>query len=110
MMALVLWRRDIGLIQQVAKMVKTASMKLCEIYLRCSTLSTAYLRRPKTFARVTGNIKTFGSKKYINASQIRPVRDAHETFFHLLDVIAVQLTFDRGSVSRFSCSVLYLRD
>jgi len=52
---------------------------------------------PKTFARVTGNIKTFGSKKYINASQIRPVGDSHEPFFHLLDVIAVQLSFDRGS-------------
>jgi len=52
---------------------------------------------PKTLARVTGNIKTFGSRKYINASQIQPVRDSHEIFFHLLDVIAVQLTFDRGS-------------
>jgi hypothetical protein len=109
MMVLVPWRRDIGPIQQ-AKMVKTASMKLCKSQLRCSTLSATYLRRPKTFARVTGNIKTFGSKKYINASQIRPVRDAHETFFHLLDVISVQLTFDRGSVNIFSCSVLHTRD
>ena len=73
-------------------------MKLCEFYIRRRTPSTAYLRRPKTFARVTGNIKTFGSRKYINASQIRPVRDYHEIFFHQLDVIAVQLTFDRGSV------------
>jgi len=102
-MVLVRWRRDIGLIQQLAKTVKTASMKLCEFCLRCLTPSTADLRRPKTFARVTGNIKTFGSKKYINASQIRPIRDAHEAFFHLLEVIAVQLTFDRGSVNIFSC-------
>jgi hypothetical protein len=79
-------------------------MKLCEIYFRRCTPSTAYLRRPKTFARVTGNIKTFGSRKYINASQIRPVRDPHENFFHLLDVIAVQLTFDRGSVKIFPVS------
>jgi hypothetical protein len=101
MMVLVLWKRDIGLIQ-LAKRVKKARMKLCEIYLGLRAPSAAYLRRPKTFARVTGNIKTFGSKKYINASQIRPVRDAHETFFHLLDAIAVQLTFDRGSVNIFS--------
>lgn len=76
-------------------------------YLRHRAASTAHLRSPKTFARVTGNIKTFGSRKYINASQIRPVRDPHELFFHLLDVIAVQLTFDRGSVrilSSFRCT------
>jgi hypothetical protein len=82
-------------------------MKLCEFYLRRRTRSTAYLRRPNTFARVTGNIKTFGSRKYINASQIRPVRDPHEIFFHQLDVIAVQLTFDRGSVNMFSSFQLY---
>jgi hypothetical protein len=96
----VLWKRDIGLIQ-LAKTVKTARTKLCEIYLRLRTPSAAYLRRPKIFARVTGNIKTFGSKKYINASQIRPIHDTHEPFFHLLDAISVQLTFDRGSVKIF---------
>jgi hypothetical protein len=85
-------------------------MKLCEFYLRRHIPSTAYLRRPKTFARVTGNIKTFGSKKYINASQIRPVRDPHEIFFHQLDVIAVQLTFDRGSVKIFQAFVVPLTD
>jgi hypothetical protein len=81
-------------------------MKLCKFYLRRRTPSTAYLRRSKTLARVTGNIKTFGSRKYINASQIQSVRDPHEIFFHLLDVIAVQLTFDRGSVKIFPVSVV----
>ena len=104
MTAPVLWRRDIGLIQ-LAKTVRRARMKFCESYLRRGTPSPAYLHRPKTFARVTGNIKTFGSKKYINASQIRPVGDTHEPFFHLLDVIAVQLSFDRGSVRIFLASV-----
>ena len=75
------------------------------IYVAALLPSPTYLRRPKIFARVTGNIKTFGSKKYINASQIRPVGDAHEPFFHLLDVIAVQLSFDRGSVKIFLVSV-----
>jgi hypothetical protein len=85
-------------------------MKLCELYLRRRFRSTVYPRRPKTYARVTGNIKTFGSRKYINASQIRPIKDPHEIFFHLLDVIAVQLTFDRGSVRIFPLSVLPLTD
>jgi len=38
----------------------------------------------------------FGSKKYINATQVRPIRDAHEPFFHQLHAMTVQLTFDRG--------------
>jgi hypothetical protein len=103
------WRHGTGLIR-LAKTVKTARMKFCEFYSRRRTSSTAYLRRPNTYARVTGNIKTFGSRKYINASQIRPVRDPHEIFFHLLDVIAVQLTFDRGSVRIFPLSVVPLTD
>ena len=103
------WRHDIGLIQ-LAKTVKTTGMKLCEFYLRRRTPSTAYLRRSNTFARVTGNIKTFGSRKYINASQIRPIRDPHEIFFHLLDVIAVQLSFDRVPVRIFPVSVVHLTD
>ena len=103
------WRHGTGLIQ-LAKTVKTTRMRLCEFCLRHCTPSTAYFYRPKTFARVTGNIKTFGSKKYINASQIRPVRDPHEVFFHLLDVIAVQLAFDRGSVKMSSVFVIRLTD
>ncbi|KAI0256801.1 hypothetical protein BJV78DRAFT_309627 [Lactifluus subvellereus] len=51
---------------------------------------------PNSFARVTGTIKTYGSKKYINATHIRPIRDAHEPFFHMLEVMTVQLIFDRG--------------
>ncbi|KAI9509645.1 replication protein A subunit RPA32 [Russula earlei] len=52
--------------------------------------------QPNTFARVTGTVKMFGRKKYINATQIRSVRDAHEPFFHLLEAMTVQLIFDRG--------------
>ncbi|KAI0273735.1 hypothetical protein BC834DRAFT_225016 [Gloeopeniophorella convolvens] len=49
-----------------------------------------------SFARVTGTIKIFGTKKYINASHIRPIQDPHEPFFHMLEVMTVQLFFDRG--------------
>ncbi|KAI0065399.1 replication protein A, subunit RPA32 [Artomyces pyxidatus] len=48
------------------------------------------------WARVTGTLKTFGSKRYINAVHIRPVKDHMEIFFHLAEVMAVQLIFDRG--------------
>ncbi|KAF8274919.1 hypothetical protein EI94DRAFT_7764 [Lactarius quietus] len=51
---------------------------------------------PNSFARVTGTIKTFGTKKYINATHIRPVRDPHEPFYHVLEAMTVQLIFDRG--------------
>ncbi|KAH9063336.1 replication protein A subunit RPA32 [Lactarius vividus] len=51
---------------------------------------------PNSFARVTGTIKTFGTKKYINATHIRPVRDSHEPFYHVLEAMTVQLIFDRG--------------
>ncbi|KAI0306473.1 replication protein A subunit RPA32 [Multifurca ochricompacta] len=57
---------------------------------------------PNSFARVTGTIKTFGQKKYINASHIRPVHDAHEPFFHMLEVMTVQLIFDRGPPGSFA--------
>jgi len=53
--------------------------------------------RSNSFARVTGTIKMFGRKKYINATQVRPIQDPHEIFFHLLDSMVVQLTFDRGA-------------
>jgi hypothetical protein len=58
----------------------------------------AYYLSENAYARVTGNINWFHSQKYINASRIKPVSDPHEIFHHLLDVIAVQASFDdRGS-------------
>ena len=98
--ALAASRRDIGPIHLV-KMVQSVKMMSCETYLQPRTLSTPDFHRPNSFARVTGTIKTYGSKKYINATHIRPIRDAHEPFFHMLEVMAVQLIFDRGPVGNF---------
>jgi len=79
----------------MAKTVKTTS---CETRPQYHTLRTTYLPRPNSFARVTGTIKTFGTKKYINATHIRPVQDPHEPFYHALEAMTVQLIFDRGPV------------
>ncbi|KAI0054149.1 nucleic acid-binding protein [Auriscalpium vulgare] len=48
------------------------------------------------WVRVTGMLKMFGSKRYINAVHIRPVKDHQEIFFHLAEVMSTQLIFDRG--------------
>ncbi|KAF8077881.1 replication protein A subunit RPA32 [Lyophyllum atratum] len=51
------------------------------------------------FVRVTGTLKTFGSKRYINATHIRVATDPHEVYFHILEAIAVTLMVDRGASS-----------
>jgi len=52
--------------------------------------------KPNTHAKVTGTIKTFGSKKYINATRIRTTTDFHEPFYHQLHTMYVQVQFERG--------------
>ena len=54
------------------------------------------------YVRVTGGLKSFGSKRYINALHVRPVTDAFEVFFHQLEVITVTLTIERGAVRGIS--------
>ncbi|TFK42517.1 hypothetical protein BDQ12DRAFT_278987 [Crucibulum laeve] len=48
------------------------------------------------YIRVTGGLKTFGNKRYINATHMRPVKDAHEIYFHTLEAIHVTLILERG--------------
>jgi hypothetical protein len=49
--------------------------------------------------RVTGALKTFGNKRYINATHLRVASDPHEQYFHILESIAVTLMAERGQVS-----------
>ena len=49
------------------------------------------------YVRVTGALKTFGNKRYINANHIRPASDPHELYFHILETITVTLMIDRQS-------------
>ncbi|KAK0228729.1 replication protein A subunit RPA32 [Armillaria fumosa] len=47
-------------------------------------------------ARVVGSLKTFGSKRYVNATQIRVAEDPHELLFHILECATCTLIADRG--------------
>lgn len=57
-----------------------------------------YHDREGIYVRVSGFMKSFGNKKYINASYMRPVTDSHEVFYHFAECIAVSLTVQRGPV------------
>lgn len=59
-----------------------------------------------TYVRVTGNLKMFGSKRYINAQHIRPSTDPHEFYFHLGEALTTDLMITRGMVSIISSSAI----
>ncbi|KAJ6572909.1 N-acetyltransferase B complex non catalytic subunit-domain-containing protein [Mycena sp. CBHHK59/15] len=48
------------------------------------------------YVRVTGALKTHNGKKHIHASNIRLVKDSNEVYFHLLEVISVHITLQKG--------------
>ncbi|CAA7271641.1 unnamed protein product [Cyclocybe aegerita] len=48
------------------------------------------------YVRVTGGLKAFGKKRYINTIHIRDVKDPHEIYFHTLETITVSLIHERG--------------
>jgi replication factor A2 len=47
---------------------------------------------------VTGVLKTFGQKRYINALNVRPVKNPLEPHFHILDVMYADVAAQRGPV------------
>jgi replication factor A2 len=51
------------------------------------------------YARVTGTLKQFGVKKYLNVAHIQPATDPHELIFHLFEAVYVTLEYSRGLVS-----------
>jgi len=55
--------------------------------------------------RVTGGLKSFGKKRYINVTHIRNVKDPHELYFHTLEAIAVNLIIERGPPSNPSSAL-----
>ena len=61
--------------------------------------------RDHTYARVTGTLKQFGTKKYLNVAHIQPVTDPHELFFHIFEAVYVTLAYSRGPVGLFLESV-----
>ncbi|KAJ6596968.1 hypothetical protein DFH09DRAFT_1133264 [Mycena vulgaris] len=48
------------------------------------------------YVRVTGSIKTYEGSKHIHASNIRVVKDANEVYFHILEVISVNVIMQKG--------------
>ncbi|KAG2157200.1 replication protein A subunit RPA32 [Suillus clintonianus] len=53
-----------------------------------------------SYVRVSGTLKMFGSKRYVNATHIRPVKSPHELYFHLLEAMTVTLTWAKGAPPR----------
>jgi len=45
------------------------------------------------YARVTGTLKQFGTKKYLNVAHIQPVTDPHEIIFHFFEAVYVTIVF-----------------
>jgi replication factor A2 len=59
--------------------------------------------RENTYVRVTGGLKSFGTKRYINALHIRPVKDLHEVYYHIVEAINASLVLERGAVRIVCC-------
>ena len=68
-----------------------------------------YPPREHQYVRVTGILKIFGNKRYINANGIQPISDPHELYFHLMEAMYVTLVHQHGPV-HFSllCSITRL--
>ncbi|KAJ7111543.1 replication protein A subunit RPA32 [Mycena crocata] len=48
------------------------------------------------YVRVTGSLRTHHGKKHIHASNIRLVKDPNEIYFHILEVISVNVILQKG--------------
>ncbi|KAF8746121.1 hypothetical protein AX14_000173 [Amanita brunnescens Koide BX004] len=62
-----------------------------------SLAMTYALSRENTYVRVTGGLKSFGNKRYINALHIRPIKDPHEVYYHIAETINSSLVLERGA-------------
>ncbi|KAI0810958.1 hypothetical protein BC629DRAFT_1018787 [Irpex lacteus] len=56
--------------------------------------------KEQAYVRIVGNLKSFGNNRFINAIHIRPVKDHHEQYFHILDACTVTLIVQRGPPPR----------
>jgi hypothetical protein len=92
------WRLVIGLTLPVKK-TQGNGEELSTSTLILSFPFSNLIERERAYIRVTGTLKTFGSKRYINATHIRASKDVHELYFHILEAVTVNLIFERGPVS-----------
>ena len=61
-------------------------------FVRFPSLYFLHLQCEHNNASITGHIKMIGSRKYMHTVNIQPVKDPHEIFFHLAEVIAIEVT------------------
>ena len=73
-----------------------------------SLAMTYALSRENTYVRVTGGLKSFGNKRYINALHIRPIKDPHEVYYHIAETINSSLVLERGAVCNVCPPGIYL--
>lgn len=69
-----------------------------------STLSLS-VQSEGVYIRVMGSMKSFGNKKYINATHLRRIQDPTEVQFHFLEAMTVTLIFQKGPV-KMGCYIL----
>ncbi|KAH9843057.1 uncharacterized protein C8Q71DRAFT_735700 [Rhodofomes roseus] len=53
-----------------------------------------------TYIRVMGSLKSFGNKRYINATHLRRIKDPNEIQFHILETFTVYMIFQKGAPLR----------
>lgn len=51
---------------------------------------------PVKYGRFSGTLFRKGNKNFLRVNHVRPVKDAHEIYYHLLEVVAVGLRYERG--------------
>jgi replication factor A2 len=59
---------------------------------------TSHKSRQNELVRVSGGMKAFGNKRYLNLQSVRPLKDKHEMFYHMLEVAYVKIALERGHV------------
>lgn len=52
------------------------------------------------YVRAVGSLKSFGNKRYINATHLHRIRDHNEVNFHFLEAFTIELIFQKGPVRR----------
>ncbi|KAJ7285762.1 hypothetical protein C8J57DRAFT_1168452 [Mycena rebaudengoi] len=88
---------DDGTGRMEAKMwIDTADDKRNDTWRGLDVTDSPNARDEHMYVRVTGSIKTHNGKRHIVASNIRVVKDPNEVYFHILEVISVNIVLQKG--------------
>lgn len=65
----------------------------------CVSISTSFrIHSENVYIRAMGSLKSFGNKRYINATHLRLIKDHNEINFHFLEAFTVELILQKGPV------------